>query len=129
MAMSRKLAGVLLAAVFLSTIPASAQKKGTAWFWLTTPDRSSLLAKQAPLRFEKADVAGLPVIEVDGGRKFQRMDGFGFALTGGSAQLLMRMDAPQRRALLQELFGTGAHDIGASYLRVSIGSSDMNDHA
>jgi glucosylceramidase len=57
------------------------------------------------------------------------MDGFGFALTGGSAQLLMRMDAPRRAELLKELFGTGDHEIGVSYLRVSIGSSDMNDHA
>lgn len=129
MTMSRKLACVLLAAAFLSTMPASAQKKGNVWLWLTTPDRSSLLSKQKPLHFQKADAAGLPVIEVDSGRKFQQMDGFGFALTGGSAQLLMRMDAAQRRALLQELFGTGEHDIGVSYLRVSIGSSDMNDHA
>ncbi len=126
---SHKLACISLAAALLSTVPVKAQKKGTAWLWLTTPDRSSLLAKQAPLQFEKADAAGLPVIKVDSGRKFQRMDGFGFALTGGSAQLLMKMDAPQRRALLRDLFGTGEHDIGASYLRVSIGSSDMNDHA
>ena len=55
------------------------------------------------------------------------MDGFGFALTGGSAQLLMRMSAAQRTALLKELFTTGGDGIGVSYLRVSIGASDMNE--
>jgi O-glycosyl hydrolase len=54
------------------------------------------------------------------------MDGFGFALTGGSAQLLMRMGAAPRTALLKELFTTGG-GIGVSYLRVSIGASDMNE--
>src|ERR1700679_3919405 len=57
------------------------------------------------------------------------MDGFGFALTGGSAQLLMHMDSSQRSDLLKQLFGTGDGAIGVSYLRISIGSSDMNDHA
>ena len=97
--------------------------------WLTTEDRASLLAKQPePLHFQKSGTQ-LPVIEVNDKQKYQSIDGFGFALTGGSAQLLMRMDAPQRADLLRELFGTGDSDIAVSYLRVSIGSSDMNDHA
>jgi glucosylceramidase len=96
--------------------------------WLTTADRTSLLQEQAEHpRFEKPQAEQLPAIDVDEKQKFQSMDGFGFALTGGSAQLLMRMDAPQRADLLRELFGGAG--IGVSYLRVSIGSSDMNDHA
>jgi glucosylceramidase len=106
----------------------SAQRKGTIALWLTTPDRSSLLAQQStPLRFARS-ASELPAIEVDDDRKFQTMDGFGLALTGGSAELLMRMDATQRTALLKELFGRGSGDIGISYLRISLGSSDMNDH-
>ncbi len=62
-------------------------------------------------------------------QRYQTIDGFGFALTGGSAQLLMRMDPGARQAFLEELVGTGPGDLGVSYLRVSIGSSDMNDHA
>lgn len=120
---------LLLALVIALALPAGAQKKGTASVWLTTPDRSSLLSLQATApRFGKP-AAGLPVIEVNPKQKFQSMEGFGFALTGGSAQLMMRMDAARRAALLRELFGTGKGDIGVSYLRVSIGSSDMNDHA
>jgi glucosylceramidase len=59
--------------------------------WLTTPDRTSLLAKQpGQLRF-KDDAGAGPSIEVDDAKTFQTIDGFGFALTGGSAQLIMRM--------------------------------------
>jgi glucosylceramidase len=39
----------------------------------------------------------------------------------------MRMNASQRAALLKELFTTGDNGMGVSYLRVSIGSSDMNE--
>jgi glucosylceramidase len=39
----------------------------------------------------------------------------------------MRMGAAQRKALLKDLFTTGGDGIGVSYLRVSIGASDMNE--
>jgi glucosylceramidase len=69
-----------------------------------------------------------PTINVQDKQQFQTIEGFGFALTGGSAQLLVRMTPASRSALLKELFSTEGNDIGVSYLRVSIGSSDMNDH-
>jgi glucosylceramidase len=119
----------LFACVVLPALPSLAQNGKSATVWLSTEDRSSLLAPQpAPLQFKKSDQQD-PAIDVNDQQKYQVMDGFGFALTGGSAQLLMRMDAPQRKVLLQELFGTGDRDISVSYLRISIGSSDMNDHA
>jgi len=96
--------------------------------WLTTPDRTSLLTKQ-PGELSFKDTAGSgPTIEVDDSKTFQTIDGFGFALTGGSAQLIMRMAPSARTSLLHELFGSSGNAIGVSYLRVSIGSSDMNDH-
>jgi glucosylceramidase len=41
----------------------------------------------------------------------------------------MQMSASARAELLKELFTTDSTHIGASYLRVSIGASDLNDHA
>jgi glucosylceramidase len=99
-----------------------------ASLWLTTPDRSALLQKQpGSLSFSEGGVQG-QLIDVDDRRKYQAIDGFGFALTGGSAQLIAHMDAAPRAALLKELFSTEEDGIGVSYLRVSVGSSDMNDH-
>jgi len=108
------------------SLSANAQQAREARQWLTTPDRASLVAPQAALRFS-SEAGTLPVLTVDDAQHFQTMDGFGFALTGGSAQLLMRMGATQRTALLKELFSKGGDGIGVSYLRVSIGSSDMNE--
>ena len=119
---------ILLVSFSLSPLALPAQDKGRAELWLTTAGRSSLLAHRPnPLRFEKRDEK-VSVIDVDDKQTYQSMEGFGFALTGGSAQLMMRMSPSSRSALLKELFGQGKDEIGVSYLRVSIGSSDMNDH-
>jgi glucosylceramidase len=69
-----------------------------------------------------------PSIILEEKKTFQSIDGFGFALTGGSAQHLMQMSPRARAALLKDLFTTDSTHIGASYLRVSIGASDLNDH-
>lgn len=125
--MNSKIGGWLLPVVLgLASQALHAQKKAT--YWLTTPDKSSLLQLQkAPLDFVQSPASN-PTINVDDKQTFQSMDGFGFALTGGSAELIMRMDPARREELLRELFANSDDNIGVSYLRVSIGSSDMNDH-
>ncbi len=101
---------------------------GDPQVWLSTADRTSLVAKQAGRpHFTKATEPSGMVIAVDDSQRFQSMEGFGFALTGGSAELLMRMSAVRREAVLREVFGTTQGSIGVSYLRVSLGSSDMNE--
>ena len=70
--------------------------------------------------------SGNPLIQINTANTFQEMDGFGYALTGGSAEHLMGMSSDARTDLLQELYGTGEGDIGLSYIRVSIGASDLN---
>ncbi|MBL7698795.1 MAG: glucosylceramidase [Chitinophagaceae bacterium] len=95
-------------------------------YWLTRSDRSVLFTQQAPLEFGQRSVSG-QVITVDDSRKYQSIDGFGFALTGGSAQHIVRMSATARAALLKELFATDGNNIGISYIRLSIGASDLNE--
>src|ERR1700728_776830 len=113
--------------LLFSSLSLNAQQEREARMWLTTRNRTALFAPQAAaLRFSPK-AGQLPELTVDDAQHFQSIDGFGFALTGGSAQLLMRMGATQRAALLKELFTTGDNGIGVSYLRVSIGSSDMNE--
>ncbi|HTU52083.1 MAG TPA: glycoside hydrolase family 30 beta sandwich domain-containing protein [Acidobacteriaceae bacterium] len=123
---SKSIPRPLFTVVALVPFAAGTLMAQTASVWLTAPDRSSLVTKQPNgLQFShpKKDV---PTIAVDDAKKFQTIDGFGFALTGGSAQLLMHMSAPARASLLKQLFSTDGDGIGVSYLRVSIGSSDMN---
>src|SRR5580692_1426388 len=113
--------------LLLSCLLSSAQQEREAHLWLTTPDRTALVSPQAATLHFSSEAGQLPVLTVDDAQQFQSIDGFGFALTGGSAQLLMRMGTAQRTALLKELFTSGDNRIGVSYLRVSIGSSDMNE--
>jgi len=99
-----------------------------AHLWLTDPDHSVLFREQSGrLSFTGASNAN-STINVDESAQFQTIDGFGCCLTGGSAAHLMQMAPANRAALLQELFATDGAHIGISYLRVSIGSSDLDAH-
>jgi glucosylceramidase len=98
-------------------------------YWITTGDKTSLLKKADEGLFFGKTGEGLPVIEIDSTKQFQTIDGFGFSLTGGSASLInQKLSAPQREQLLKELFLTDNSGIGVSYLRISIGASDLDDH-
>ena len=96
-----------------------------ATLYLTTADRGSLMAP-VELKAGKVESAAA-VLTVDPEQTMQKVDGFGFAMTGGSAQLLMKMEPAARAAILQKLFGTGKDDIATSYIRLTIGASDMNE--
>lgn len=94
--------------------------------WITAYHQN-LLFKQEPLENEKTPENNLPVINIDMKKTYQCIDGFGFTLTGGSARLIHSMEANAQAALLDQLFLTSALNIGTSYLRVSIGASDLSD--
>lgn len=118
----------LAAIIFMLANTVYSQKKGTADVWLTNADQSALFEKQKQALIFKQVNNQDSVIEVNAQKSYQTIDGFGFALTGGSAQLLMKMSPEKRKALLKELFATDHNNIGISYLRVTIGASDLNDY-
>lgn len=93
--------------------------------WVTNPDKSALFQRQT-VNTASESTDNVPVITVDENTTYQTMDGYGCALTGGSAMLLHQMGTTQRAAILNELFSTDG--IGISYLRISIGASDLSDH-
>jgi len=95
--------------------------------WITSPQKN--------IHFQKSNLTldiltspnSDPSIEVDTTLTYQSIDGFGNCLTGGSATLLNKMAQAERTKLLNELFATDASNIGISYLRISIGASDLSD--
>lgn len=102
------------------------KNSGTAAMWLTKSNATVLLQRQGKdLAFGQADPQ-LPVIEVNDSQSYQTIDGFGYTLTGGSAGLINALEPGAREALLQELFGKAENSIGVSYLRLTIGASDMS---
>jgi glucosylceramidase len=65
-------------------------------------------------------------INVDISLTRQKMEGFGAALTGSSAYVLMNnLSASQRTMVLKDLFST-QEGIGINYLRLTIGASDFS---
>jgi len=93
--------------------------------WVTR-NAKSLLQPMQPVAFSRSSPEdALPTIDVDEGRTFQPIEGFGFSLTGGSAYLLAGMAKAERADLLRELFGLTAESVGLSCLRLTIGASDL----
>jgi glucosylceramidase len=93
--------------------------------FLTTADQTNLLKAQTNINFAADAGTNATTVTVDENTTYQGIDGFGFCLTGGSAQLINGMGSAQT-TLLNELFATGTGQIGISYLRISIGASDLS---
>jgi len=111
----------------LSLLACDTDEKKTVSYeqWITTADKSMLLEKVA-LPYLSADTSTVAVITIDSTKQFQTIDGFGYSLTGGSAMLLhTKLTKAQRYSLFKELFH--ASGIGISYLRISIGASDLDE--
>lgn len=95
-------------------------------FYLTTGNQVYLLEKQSTvLRFGNVSNA-YPDIQVDSSQTYQAIDGFGFTLTDGSASLITSLPASIQNDLLKELFSADSNAINISYLRLSIGASDLS---
>lgn len=95
--------------------------------WVSKADQSLLLAPSNDLLQDKrASAPARYFINVD--QTFQEMDGFGFAVTGGSATHLMGMSASKRAETLRELFSEDEGAIAMSYIRITVGASDLDDN-
>jgi glucosylceramidase len=93
--------------------------------WLTTADRRKQLAHEADAVFHDATGASATV-DIDAGKRYQTMVGFGAAITDASAWLIRtRMNAAQREALMLELFGRPP-GLQISFMRLTIGASDFS---
>lgn len=95
-------------------------------FWLTKGDQSVKLQKQSVVLGFGTSANGYSNIEINEAQQYQTVDGFGYTLTGGSAEVINQLTASKKKELLQELFGSGESAIAISYIRISIGASDLN---
>ena len=95
--------------------------------WVTTSNQSALLQKQNSVLAFTESPNNYPVIDVEPSTSFQTIDGFGYTLTGGSAMLLRRMSSGARKDILRNLFGCESDNICLSYLRLSMGASDLDE--
>lgn len=119
---------ILLFAILLFSFSYSdsIQDKFVSQFWLTDPFQGIFFEKQVSGLSETNKESSIRSIEIDPEIEFQHMDGFGYTLTGGSARLINELDDSLKTVLLSELF-SAEKGIGISYLRLSIGASDLSD--
>jgi glucosylceramidase len=94
-----------------------------AHVWVTTPDGADKLSDLGTVAFTGAPVTA-PEIVVDPTLTFQRMQGFGGAITDSSATVLYRLSPAVRAATMRSLFDPVTGD-GLDYLRQPIGASDF----
>jgi glucosylceramidase len=86
--------------------------------FLSLPKQKSFFQKTDNL---SSEFAGAKIV-LHPEQTFQSIDGFGFTLTGGSAQLIQQLEPTKRAALLHELFGSN----GISVLRIGVGATDLD---
>lgn len=106
-------------------VPVTRPVLPTVQVWLSTADRKLKLARQPDLAMTTR--AALPRdVVIDIHATYQRMVGFGAAITDASAWLLQNhMNPRQRHALLQELFGPPP-GLNMNMTRLTIGASDFS---
>ena len=93
---------------------------------VTSGDRSRLLAEMDGLQFGET-YSTTSTITVNSSETYQEIDGFGFTLTEGSAEVIMSLTSEKQEELLYDLFNpeTG---IGVSVIRLGIGATDLSSY-
>lgn len=122
----RLLKTVPIGLVFLLLITTTCWGQNILESWLSTPKTNTILEKQAHHYFNSPINNSLESIELIPRIKYQKIDGFGYTLTGGSASLIFRLPKKERKQLLVELFGNSSNSIGISFLRIGIGATDLD---
>lgn len=99
-----------------------------AQIWTSTADASVQLVKHPLTKIENTATipSGIIKVKVNPQKTYQTMEGFGYALTGGSAQVIHHLSKEKRKALINEIFGSSSSSLGVSYIRISMGASDLD---
>ncbi|MEI6555579.1 MAG: glycoside hydrolase family 30 beta sandwich domain-containing protein [Paludibacter sp.] len=93
--------------------------------WITSGDKTKLLQQQSTVSFTPNSNTVGNVLTINAATTYQSIDGFGFCLTEGSAEVISSLAEAQQNALLTELFDKNT-GLGISMLRISIGASDLS---
>jgi glucosylceramidase len=98
----------------------------SAQIWVSSGDKSMLLEKTKLSKFRgERDPSAIDILLLPE-KSFQRVEGFGAALTGSSAFILQnKMNSKARAKTLKALFNN-EKGIGISYMRLTMGASDFS---
>ena len=91
----------------------------------TTTANGQILLKTQRLELGSTPGTANSIITLNADKKYQTMDGFGFALTYSACYNLMKMTAQDRHNLLVKTFSP-SDGFGVNYIRMSIACSDFS---
>ncbi len=115
-----KLSAVIITSLFFK------MEAQTVTPWMTTGDQTKLLQQQSNVSFGANSGSSASTITVNTGTTYQTMDGFGYTLTQGSAEVISGLAATQQNALLNELYNPTS-GLNANVVRISIAASDLSN--
>ncbi|MFF5142267.1 discoidin domain-containing protein [Streptomyces sp. NPDC013157] len=92
--------------------------------WLTDVGSNQWVAKQKAVSFQTQPATNPLTIKVDDSVRYQKITGFGAALTDSSAYLINKLPTSGRNTLMQKLFSPSA-GIGLSMVRSPMGATDF----
>lgn len=117
--------GALAALGSVARAQAPRLRADTLRWWLTTADARERVQAQPTLATGAAE-AGDVIVRVDATERFQRLTGFGAALTDASSILVGALPPARRDSLWRALFARTGGGTGLSVVRVPIGASDFS---
>ncbi|WP_433815596.1 RICIN domain-containing protein [Flavobacterium johnsoniae] len=119
---TNRVKSIMQVIIMLLCINVSAQ---TVTPFITSGDQTRLLQQQGTVNFGANSGTNPSTVTVNAGTTYQTMDGFGYTLTEGSAEVISGMAATQQNQLLNDLYNptTG---LNASVVRISIAASDLS---
>ena len=119
---TNRVKSIMQVIIMLLCINVSAQ---TVTPFITSGDQTRLLQQQGTVNFGTNSGTNPSTVTVNAGTTYQTMDGFGYTLTEGSAEVISGMAATQQNQLLNDLYNptTG---LNASVVRISIAASDLS---
>jgi glucosylceramidase len=115
--------GSLAAALLAAGLAAASA--GTVQVWLTTGDRTALLAPQPDIPMAATRYEAELHVDVDEAALFQEIDGFGASVTDPAIWTALK--GPVRDEAMRLLFDREA-GIALSYLRVPVGNLGLDDN-
>lgn len=121
----RGVVALLLSALLTAGLAARSDAAPGAGVWLTTADETLKLAPR-PAPQSAGPAKGDEPVTIDTSKHFQKMQGFGAAITDASAQLLSQLPDDRREAIMTELFGREGNGLGLSFTRLTVGASDFS---
>lgn len=117
----RHIATFLFCFTFVFTLSAQ-QAQG----WMTCDYHKIYLASTGMQSMRSGTGSSSRKIQINPSIRYQSMAGFGWMLTQGSAKLLLEMNATDRNALLEELYGKEGK-VRATVVRIAVGACDLSE--